>query len=195
MMLEELTTPTTADLPIREIADHIRLGSGFADDGSEDAVLEVFIRSSLAAVEARIGKALITRNFSWTLTRWFETDGQALPISPVRAITSVTITKADGSSNVLDPESYRLQSDMQRSKLLAAGSALPSIPTGGQAEVVFEAGFGTWALVPADLKQAVMLLATSYYENRAGEGQVNGLPFAVSALLEKYRPARLGGAR
>ena len=194
-MLEELTTPTTAKLPIREFADHLRLGSGFSDDGSEDAVLEVFIRSALAAIEARIGKALIKRSFSWVVTRWFEVDGQALPIAPVREITSVTLTAANGSTVVVDPASYRLETDIQRSKLAATGSMLTSIPKGGSAEVVFDAGFGAWALVPADLKQAVMLLAASYYENRASETRVNGLPFGVSALLEKYRPIRIGGVR
>ncbi len=195
MMLEEQTVPTAAELPIREFADHLRLGSGFTDDGSEDAVLEVFVRSALAAVEARIGKALIRRSFSWTVTRWFEVEGQALPIAPVQAISSVTITKSDGSSEILDPDTYRLESDTQRPKLAATGSALPSIPTGGSAEMVFEAGFGAWIEVPSDLKQAVFLLGASYYENRAGEAQMNGLPFGVSALLDKYRPARLGGAR
>lgn len=195
MMLEELTTPTTAKLPIREFADHLRLGSGFSDDGSEDAVLEVFIRSALAAIEVRIGKALIKRSFSWSVTRWFEVDGQALPIAPVREITSVTITNANGSTDVVDPESYRLEADIQRSKLVAVGSNLAAIPTGGSADVVFEAGFGAWAQVPADLKQAVLLMAANYYENRAGVGLTNGLPFGVLALLEKYRPVRIGGAR
>ncbi len=69
MMLEELTAVATLDLPVREFADHLKLGSGFADDGSEDAVLEVCLRSAMAAIEVRIGKALMMRSFRWDLTR------------------------------------------------------------------------------------------------------------------------------
>lgn len=194
-MLEEVSAVTIAKLPISEFANHLRLGSGFSDDGSEDAVLEVFLRSALAAIEVRIGKALIRRSFSWQVTRWFETGAQALPISPVVAITSVTVFDKDAVPSVVDPGKYGVEIDIQRSKLVSVGGALANIPSGGHAEVVFEAGFGVWLKVPADLRQAVLLLAAHYYENRTVEGRGNGLPVGVSALIEGYRPARIGGAR
>ncbi len=194
-MLEEVSAVTIAKLPISEFANHLRLGSGFSDDGSEDAVLEVFLRSALAAIEVRIGKALIRRSFSWQLTRWFETGAQALPISPVVAITSVTVFDRDEVPTVVDPTKYGVEIDIQRSKLISVGGALANIPAAGHAEIEFEAGFGVWLKVPADLRQAVLLLAAHYYENRTYEGRGNGFPVGVSALIGGYRPARIGGAR
>ncbi len=194
MMLEELTTPTKAKLPMSEFADHLRLGSGFTNDGSEDAVLEVCLRSAMAAIEARIGKALITRIFSWQITRWFKTDNQVLPISPVVAITSLTLVDRAGTGLVIPADKYWLDKDIQRSKLVSSGYSLPSIAEGGHATIVFEAGFGAWASVPADLKHAMLLQAASFYENRSDEDRVNGMPHGVVALLERYRAIRVGGA-
>ena len=62
--------------------------------------------------------------------------------------------------------------------------------------MVFDAGFGAaWGNVPPDLAQAVLLLAAEFYDrrNELGEG-VAGLPYAVQALIEKWRIVRvLGG--
>lgn len=191
-MLEELTAVATADLPVRVFADHLKLGSGFADDGSEDAVLEVCLRSAIAAIDVRIGKALMTRSFRWELTRWGEDGEQALPIAPVVAVSAVTLVDRVGVETVVDAASYALERDSQRPKIVGN---LPSISDGGRVVLSFDAGFGDWGAVPADLRHAVLLQAAAFYENRAGEGRVNGMPFGVSALIEAYRPIRIGGAR
>jgi uncharacterized phiE125 gp8 family phage protein len=191
-MLEELTAVATVDLPVRVFADHLKLGSGFADDGSEDAVLEICLRSAMAAIEVRIGKALMTRSFSWELTRWGAEGEQVLPIAPVVVVNAVTLVDRGGVETVVDTAGYVLERDSQRPKIVGV---LPSIPDGGRVVLVFDAGFGDWDAVPADLRHAVLLQAASFYENRAGEGRVNGMPFGVSALIEAYRPIRIGGAR
>ena len=71
---------------------------------------------------------------------------------------------------------------------------LPFIPPQGSVQVVFEAGLGeSWGAVPADLQQAVLMLAAHYYEyrheTRLGDGC---MPFGVSSLIERYRPLRIG---
>ena len=191
-MLEELTAVAAADLPIRGFADHLKLGTGFTDDGAQDAVLEVCLRSAMAAIEVRIGKALMTRSFSWELTRWGVDGEQVLPIAPVVVVSAVTLVDRDGLETVVDAAGYVLERDSQRPKIVGV---LPSIQDGGRVVLTFDAGFGDWAAVPADLRQTVLLQAASFYENRAGEGRVNGMPFGVSALIEAYRPIRFGGAR
>ncbi|MGB1209276.1 MAG: head-tail connector protein, partial [Paracoccaceae bacterium] len=68
------------------------------------------------------------------------------------------------------------------------------IPTGGMAQIHFTAGFGpTFGDVPADLRQAVLLLAAHYYEYRDETALSEGcMPFGVTALLARYRKMRLG---
>ncbi len=89
---------------------------------------------------------------------------------------------------------YRLVQDMHLPSLRGTGSALPNIPSNGAATVHFGAGFGpSWSDVPADLKQAMLMLAAHYYEYRHETGLQSGcMPFGVTSLLERYRPMRLG---
>ena len=194
MTLTELDALTTAMLPVRDLADHLRLGTGFADDGAEDAVLETYLRSAISAIEIRTGRALLARRFSWTITRWRSAGAQPLPIAPVSAIESVTLKTADGTPTVADISAFVLMPDDARPVLAAKSGQLPAIPECGLAEIAFTAGYGTdWAAVPANLAQAVRLLAASYFEHRSGEGVVGDLPFMVEALLAPYRQLRMGG--
>lgn len=196
MMLIELTAVPLAALPVQALKDHLRLGTGFADDALQDGLVESYLRAALAAIEARIGKALLARSFKLILPDWRDATGQALPVAPVSAVTSVTLVDAAGGSSVVAASRWRLQQDRHRPRLLAVGSLLPTVPTDGQVEIVFEAGFGAgWAAVPADLAQAVLLLAGQYYDTRHDNaGQSGGLPAPVQLLIERWRNVRvLGG--
>lgn len=195
MMLIEQTGVPGAALPVQGLKDHLRLGTGFSDDGMQDALIEGYLRSALAAIEGRIGKVLIARRFLWILEEWRDLQGQALPVAPVTAVVLISLVNASGSVTVLDPARYRLVPDTHRPRLAAVGVLLPVVPVDGKAEVVFDAGFGTtWAAVPADLAQAVLMLAAEFYERRHEAGLSASLPFAVQALIERWRNVRvLGG--
>ena len=194
-MLIEQTTVLAAALPVSQFKEHLRLGTGFADDGAEDALLEALLRAAMAAVEARTGKVLLERDFAWRLTAWRGGDRQALPVAPVSVLTSLTVTDRDGNATVSDPGVYRLEPDTHRPHLVARGAQLPTIPLGGHAVTVFTAGFGPdWGTVPADLAHAVFLLAAHYHEYRheAAQGE-RAMPFGVSALIERWRTVRILG--
>ncbi|WP_371227049.1 head-tail connector protein [Roseovarius sp. 2305UL8-3] len=194
MLIEETAVPQAA-LPLAEFKTHLRLGTGFADDDIQDPVLESFLRAAMAAIEARTGKILIARSFSWTLTIWRDPTGQALPVAPVNEITSLTLRNRADEEEVVASDHYLLEKDMQRPVLRPAGSMLPMVPPGGTAEVQFEAGMSArWGELPADLGQAVLLLAAHYYEYRHETAHGDGsMPFGVSSLIERYRTVRLFG--
>lgn len=194
-MLSEVTPVPQAALPVAAFKDHLRLGTGFADDGVQDALAENYLRAAMAAVEGRTGKALVARDFRLTLEGWRWPDSQTLPLAPVSAVVSVTVLDRDGVAEIIAPARYRLVADMQRPRIVAPGSVLPGVPLGGQVEIVFTAGFGAqWGEVPADLAQAVFLLAASYHETRHERGEVRAMPFGVTALIERWRTVRvLGG--
>lgn len=196
MILTEVSTPPVSAVPVRAFAEHLRLGTGFADDGSEDAVLELYLRSAMAAIEARLGRALLARPFSWTVTGWREDASQGLPIAPVQSVDSITLVAADGGETPVDPESWSVLRDAQRPRLVGRfGRNLPRIPRSGHAEIRITAGFGeNWEAVPADLRQAVFLLAAHYYEHRSESVTGSGsMPFGVLVLIEGYRATRIGG--
>lgn len=197
MMLSELTTVPGASLPVQGLKDHLRLGTGFTEDGLQDGLIEAYLRAAIAAVEGRIGKVLIGRRFKLDLEDWRTKGEQPLPVAPVSAVVSVTVVDAADVALPVEPARYRLVRDMHRPKLVSVGVLLPTVPMDGRVEVVFDAGFGaTWAEVPVDLAQAVMLLAAEYYETRQpGNGGSSGLPFAVQALIERWRTVRILGGK
>ncbi|MGB3279587.1 MAG: hypothetical protein WBA92_10385 [Pseudorhodobacter sp.] len=196
MLIEQTTVPTLA-LPVQALKNHLRLGTGFADDGLQDGLVESYLRAAMATIEGRIGKVLITRDFRWSLEDWRGGGEQALPVAPVGSIIGISLLDRDGNAEVVPAAQYRLVQDMHRPKVQASGFMLPQAPMGGGIEIEFTAGFGpAWSDVPADLAQAVLMLAAEYYERRhdGGMREDGGLPFGVVTLIERWRTVRvLGG--
>ena len=194
MMLVELGSVPDASLPVTEFSDHMHLGSGFSDDGSQDTLLAAYLRSAISAIEIRIGKAIFQRLFSWTLTRWSDCARIGLPIAPVQSVTALKVVAPDGTEIAIDPARYTLAADTQRPTIVSTSATLPAIPGNGHAEIEFEAGYGpAWEDTPAALRHAILLLARHYYECRGGHAERSDLPLGVTALIEGFRPLRIGG--
>lgn len=196
MLIEQTQVPDTA-LPVAEFRDHLQLGSGFADDGLQDAVLIAQLRAAFAAIEGETGKVLLQKTFQYVVTAWREPNKQVLPVAPVNAVQTLAITDLNDTSTDVAPSAFRLRGDDHTPCVISAGWSLPTIPVGGTAEIVFDAGFADWAMVPADLRQAVLMLAAHFYENRsATTDRAIAMPLAVATLLKRHKPVRLfGGGR
>lgn len=193
MLIEESQLPEAA-LPVAALRRHLRLGTGFAEDDLQDAVLGSFLRAALAAIEARTGKALMARGFVWTLHGWRDAQAERFPIAPVRAVTGVAVIDRFGAAETVPASAYRLEQDDQVPRLCAQGAALPTLPEGGAAEIRFSAGYGAaFDDLPADLAQAVLMLAAHYYAYREATELGQGcMPFGVTSLIARYRPLRVG---
>jgi len=192
MILIEETSVPVASLPIQAFRDHLKLGTGFADDAMQDVLLEALLRAAISAVESRTGKALLERTYLWTLPDWRDRYHQGLPVAPVASIGDIRIVDRDGGETVVSAGDYLLMQDANI-PTIEARSVLPFIPSGSSVDVRFIAGFGSdWTDVPSDLAQAVLLLAAYYYENRSGDG--SSWPQAVSALIAGHRRLRLGAS-
>ncbi|MFD1344538.1 head-tail connector protein [Litorisediminicola beolgyonensis] len=195
MILTEETFVPEGALPVDALKRHLRLGTGFDEDDVQDAVLASFLRASLAAIEARTGKALIARRFLLTLPAWSDPCAQALPLAPVSEVISVTRIDRFGAATELALTALRLELDAHRPRLVAR-SGLPALGEGGRAELRLVAGYAeSFGDLPADLAQAVLLLAAHYYEYRDETALGQGcMPFGVTALLQRYRQVRMGFA-
>lgn len=194
MLLVEETAPAQGALPVAALKSHLRMGSGFeaVEDATEDAALAGFLRAAIATVEARTGKVLLTRVFRLRLEDWRDPAAQPLPLAPALAVESVEMTDRTGAVTAVPADQWRLIPDNQRPILAPVGAVLPTVPMGGSVTVRFTAGFGTsWGSVPADLAQAVLMLAARYYEDRGFDsGQQLALPHGVGALIERWRAVR-----
>ena len=195
MNLVEVTPVASAALPLAQFRDHLRLGTGFGDEGLQDGVLEGCLRGALAQIEAYCNKAVLAREFVLSVGEWRDLSRQVLPIAPVTTVTRLAIMDRSGVFNVIDASHYRLIRDDHAPMVISAGYTLPRVPLTGQAEIAFSAGFGDWPDVPGDLAQAVLMLAASFYEGRSGQDG-GAMPSAVGGLLARFRTLRLlGGGR
>lgn len=194
MDLIEMEAVVPDALPVAGLRAHLRLGHGFTDTLSDDALLAGFLRAAIARVEAQTGKALIRRRFELSLQAWRAVDGQPLPLAPVPVLEGLVLVARGGEEMPVASDRVRLLADLHRPRLVPVGATLPVIPWGGWARLRFLAGFGpVWGDVPADLAQAVLLLAARDYEDRDGSGGSGALPQVVAALCAPWRAMRIGG--
>ena len=193
MLIEETTLPDAA-FPLETFRRHLRMGTGFGNSTLQDDLLLGFLRGAVSAIEGRLSKALLVRGFSVTVTDWRRVDRMMFPLAPVTRVDSVTVTNATGAETALDPAAYWLDTGAPDPYLKPAGTSLPVIPARGNVRVSFTAGMAaTIDDLPADLKQAVLMLAAHYYEFRDSTGLGEGcMPFGVTSLIQRYRPLRLG---
>jgi uncharacterized phiE125 gp8 family phage protein len=196
MMLVEQTTVPQAALPVAQFKEHLRLGTGFSDDWLQDQVLAGFLRAAMAAIEGRTAKALMEREFALTLPGWRKADRQALPVAPVSVVAEVVLIDPGGMETVVSPDRWRLVADRSVPVVFGVNGYLPQVAPGGAVRIGFLAGYGPeWSDLPPDLAQAVMMLAAHYYEYRQETALGAGcMPFGVTALIERYRVLRIGGA-
>ncbi|MEP1767676.1 MAG: head-tail connector protein [Sulfitobacter sp.] len=193
MLIEETNIPD-AVLPVAAFKAHMRMGTGFAEETLQDAVIAGFLRAAIAAVETRTGKALIAREFTQVVQKSGPVDGVMLGVAPVDEVIEVQSLDRAGAAQVIDAGAYWLERDAQTPRVRSVASYFAHLDIGGEVRVRVLAGFGTaWEDVPMDMGQAVLMLAAHYYEYRHDTALTNGcMPFGVTSLIERYRSMRLG---
>jgi uncharacterized phiE125 gp8 family phage protein len=192
MMMVELTSIPAADLPIPAFAKYLRLAEGFGGTPDHSDQLETCLRAAISALEARLGKVFLQRDFIQRVQKWTAADHQTLAVAPVVSIASVKIVRSAGDEALLPAQSYALRQDAHRPQVVSRTGALPMLGLDATAEVTFAAGFTEdWALVPAALRQATFMLAESYFERDPSHGPLHELPCAVCMLVEPFRDIRL----
>lgn len=192
-LIEETAIPSGA-IPLEPFRAHLRMGTGFGEDSLQDVVLESYLRAAIATIESRTGKILVSRDFALEISRWRDPVAQVLPVAPVRQITGLFAVDGTGAETAV-ADGWWLARDAQRPALRATGACLPAVPVRGSVKIRLVAGMAdTLGDLPADLVQAVFLLAAHYYEYRDDTALSAGcMPFGVTSLMARYVTPRLSG--
>ena len=193
MLLKEVAPAPLNPVPLRELAAHLRLAQGSNDDGSEDALLDLYLRNATAMIERRAGAALVERPYLVQAACFDRRGHFHLPVGPVTSIDTIRYVRP-GSTIDLSDGDWILEPGTRRQRLTGpAGGPLRMLPHGALAEISFTAGYGpSWNEVPNDLRQAVILLASHCYENREGDAELdNGLPHGLAGILDRHQAIRL----
>lgn len=185
-MLTESAPPVITAAMLDAVSRHLRLSTGFAGDQAAD--VEAAFRAAVSHLENSLGLCLVSRGFTWRARLDAETAARA-PIAPVRSITTVSRVLKTGALEPVDLSFFRLDREATRSRFLS--TALIS----DQLEFAFEAGFGAdWEATPADLRRAALILAAEHFDRRHAnaERRTYAVPHGVAALIQPWRPLRLG---
>lgn len=185
-MLTETAPPTITTAMHDELARHMRLSSGFASEQDQEA--ESAFRAAISHLERVLGICLAPREFSWR--GQLERDlSVSAPIAPVRALISVSRLPQGGTATPLEQSYFDLDQTTVRTRFRS------SKRFNGDLEFVFEAGFGPdWEATPVDLRRAALILAAEYFDQRRAtvSGREAPVSFGVTALIQPWRPIRLG---
>ena len=191
MILSETHPIPPESLQVEALKAHLRMGSGFAEDTLQEPVLLSFLRAAVTAIESRISQILVQREFLWEApSHMVKGDTLRFPIRPVRSIQKIAALDRAEVSTILPTDSYQFHyfGEQQILQLMPLDGAVPMTYLISM-RVGLHAGLCS---APADLLQAVMLLAAHFYEYREDTNLTGGcMPFGVSSLIERYRPCRI----
>jgi uncharacterized phiE125 gp8 family phage protein len=191
-MLIELSPPAPDADRVAELCAQLRLPAGAVADPDVAAMLRRLSDAALARVERLTARALARRRFALRVASLAEP--AAIPVEPAVAVEAVETVDPSGARIAHAPADWRIETATAGARLRHVGTgAAPATPPGGHGEAVIVAGYGPrWADVPAELREAVALLAARAFDDgAAGADAAAALPRAVAALVEPYRRVRL----
>lgn len=163
------------------------------DDSAEDGLIATLIGAARMHVEGVTGRALLAQSWRIVLDAW-PSDGQVkLPVAPFMALTEITAYDVAGSGHVVPLAQFLREPD--RLLLPPTVAGMPVLRERQGLEIDYVAGFGTEpGEVPADIRQALLLLVAYWFEHRdavivAGSGAV--VPSGFDRMVAGYKRVRL----
>jgi uncharacterized phiE125 gp8 family phage protein len=167
MSLKLVTAASTYPVTLAEAKLHLRV-----DSTDEDTLITALITAATEMCEQATGRALMTQTWLLTLDE-FPAEIELTRV-PVQSVTSVTYTDTDGAVQTLSTGSnWRLLDlgDFSFARIVPVyGYEWPA--TREQNNVVsvqYVAGYANAAAVPQPIKQWVLLMIASMFDNRETE--------------------------
>lgn len=185
----QVVTPASGDpVSLSEAALHCRV-----DTTTDHPTLQANIRAATKAAENYLGRPILTRTYRQFFDAWPCGDVLELRRSPLVSVTHVKTYDDADTATTFASSNYFVDTVSQPGRIVLRSAA--SWPTADRVanpiEVEYKAGYGTDpASVPADIRQAVLMLTANLYEHR-GETVTGGAPDtareAAFELLSMYR--------
>lgn len=181
-----LSAPAAEPVTLADLKRHLEI-----DDAASDDFLTPLIVVARAAIERLTGQLMITQSWRISLDAVPEDGLVRLPVAPVQTVSAVRVFDGLGGSLTWPGSAYTLDLVGEPARLLFHGSLpLPGRRLNG-IEIDLVAGYGaSAAAVPADLVQAVKLIAAHWYARR-GDMDAGEIPADVLLLTGGYRRLKL----
>jgi len=181
------TAPTFYPVTIERLKRNLRIDE---DDNSQDYYLEEIIESVTNSVQTSIGRQIARATYIAYLDDFDEE--LELTLGPVNEINSIKYYDTSNQQQTMSASDYILDNSelTARLRFLQTYSVYPE--RFNAIEIEFENGWEKDE-IPAELKDAIVLLCTERYLNPENDPQSFGSGLRISAaerILKKYRVQR-----
>ena len=190
MALKLITAPAAEPVSTSEAKSHLRV-----DTTADDTYIGTLITVARQNVESHLRRARISKSWEVVLDA-FPAGVIRLPKPPLTSVTSIKYTDDEGNESTYSSANYVVDSDTEPGRVvLKSGATWPAVTLAAAngVRVRYVAGYGAaGSNVPQAIRQAILLVIGSLYENRedvlVAQGvSIGVLPFGVVALLAPYR--------
>ena len=148
-----ITPPTETPVSLVEAKAQLRI-TGTDDDDFISSLIRA-VTATIDGPSGSIGRALVTQTLEYQVD-YFPSCEIELPCRPVASITSIKYDDSDATEQTLGAATYRLVAPNIVG--LVSGSSWPTaLEQAGAVRVRYVAGYGVASVVPAPIKQAILL--------------------------------------
>ncbi|MEM6415004.1 MAG: head-tail connector protein [Pseudomonadota bacterium] len=180
MALVQITPPSEEPVTLTALKAHLRVTGS-----SEDTLISGLGIAARRTLEARYALGMVSQDWRVTADIPVASDIQ-LPLSPVAAVTSVSITH-NGTTTVLGTADYDVEIGHMGSIRLKSTVSAETI------SIEFIVGWTDASSVPEDIKLAIKMLVAHYFEHREAVDSetFHAGPESIAALMAPYKRVRL----
>lgn len=177
-MLRLVSPQDPADLAIVSVADAKAHSRIFHDE--DDAQVLGAVLAATGMLESETQRRFVRQTIEWVLPCWRASI--RFPVAPIASVESINYTAPGGVQATVDPAAYvAVTSGQTKAIRPRAGRAWPALdPDAAEPIVITFLAGDERADVAATVKQACVLLAAHFYENREA---VIAAPSAAAVVL------------
>lgn len=170
-----VTAPATLPVTAEQVKENARI-----DHGDENGLIEGLIRAALAHAEAWCDRAFEMQTWEEAIGS-FPVGAIRLTRGPVASIVSVKYDDADGVEQTIDPSEYGLDGH--------SVAHFTGWPTARDRFNSVRIQYVVGGSSPDDVKQAILLMATAWYENRSdlSADAPSEIPMGSKAILSLHQ--------
>jgi uncharacterized phiE125 gp8 family phage protein len=180
-MYSVITPVSTEPVSLAEAKTHMKV-----EEDAEDSLILDLISAAREYCESFTRRTIATQTLETYCDSFPHCDHIKLPMPPLRSVTSVKYTDSDGTETTLANTEYLVDTVNGRIVLPYGGSwPTATMNPVNPIKIRYVAGYTT---LPAQIKQAMLLLIGHWYDNRELVGDVKGhTAFSVHALLSQFK--------
>jgi uncharacterized phiE125 gp8 family phage protein len=188
--------PATEPITTAEAKTHLRV-----DISDDDTYIDTLITAARKFCEEYCNRVFITQ--TWIQNEDYWCNPIELKVNPIVSLTSLKYYDADESQQTITDSSANFQKDFLSDVGNIYEGLTNGFPSLGETinpiEIITVCGYGAASDVPQDIKHAIKIMVSHFYENRefvnvpiASMATSIPIPQAVYSLLANYRIRNFG---